>query len=84
MAACVTGKKMYLTQEMAEQTLIQAWVKNDFPMGKGPVAVYRCADCGQYHLTSSGQMNSALEQFVKDGKLKLQREADYWKKKLKS
>lgn len=83
MAGCVTGKKMYATKELAEQALIQAWVKNDYPQGKGPVAVYLCNDCRQFHLTSSGPMNSSLEEFIKQGKLKLQKEADYWAGKLK-
>jgi hypothetical protein len=83
MAGCVTGKKMYSSKEMAEDALINTWVKNDFPAGMGPVAVYQCGDCGQYHLTSSGEMNPALAQFIKEGKLKLQKEADYWRGKLK-
>lgn len=83
MAGCVTGKKMYSTKEMAEQALIQAWVKNDYPSGKGPVAVYLCNDCHEFHLTSSGSKNSTLEQFIKEGKLKLQKEAEYWASKFK-
>jgi hypothetical protein len=83
MAGCVTGKKMYPSKENAEQVLIDAWIRNDYPSGRGPVAVYRCNDCGQFHLTSSGVMNPALEQFIREGKLKLQKEANYWKDKLK-
>ena len=83
MAGCVTGKNMYLNQEAAEQALIQAWVRNDFAEGHGPVNVYRCHDCGQFHLTSSGQMNPILAEHIRNGKLKLQKEANYWEKKLK-
>jgi hypothetical protein len=83
MAGCVTGKKMYPSQEMAEQALINAWVKNDYPEGRGPVAVYRCNDCKEFHLTSSGTMNPVLESFIKEGKLKMQKEAAYWAGKLK-
>jgi hypothetical protein len=78
MAGCVTGKKMYGTADMAEQALIEAWVRNDYPAGQGPVAVYKCEDCKEFHLTSSGEMNPALAKFIKDGKLKLQKEANYW------
>lgn len=74
---------MYPSRERAEQALIQAWVKNDYPPGKGPVTVYHCNDCREFHLTSAGALNPALEVFIKEGKLKLQKEADYWASKLK-
>jgi hypothetical protein len=83
MAGCVTGKKMYLTRTMAEQALIGAWVKNDYPSGAGPVAVYRCEDCKQFHLTSTGSMDPTLAAFIRDGKLKLEKEAAYWAAKFK-
>ena len=83
MPGCVTGKKMYATQELAEHALTHAWVKNDYPPGKEPVAVYRCDDCREFHLTSSGPMNPTLAQFIKEGKLSLQKEADFWASKLK-
>ncbi len=82
MADCVTGKALYLTEELAEQALIDAWIRNDYPAGKGPVAIYRCPDCRYFHFTSSGDMNPALAQFIRDGKLKLEREARRWRDKL--
>jgi hypothetical protein len=83
MAGCVTGKKMYSTQAIAEDVLIDAWVKYRFTEGRGPVAVYRCDDCHQYHLTSSGEMNEKLSLYIKEGKIKLQKEAEHWEQKLK-
>jgi hypothetical protein len=83
MAGCVTGKKMYLTLEMAEDALIEAWIKNDYSTGKGPVTVYQCDDCKEFHLTSLGEMNTRLLQFIKEGKLKRQKEANFWSDKLK-
>jgi hypothetical protein len=83
MTGCVTGKRMYPTAQMAEDALIEAWVKNDYPAGKGPIAIYKCDDCGNYHLTSSGTINPALSSFINDGKLKLRKEANYWLDKFK-
>ena len=83
MAVCVTGKNMYLTQEAAEEALIQSWIRNDFAPGQGPISVYKCGDCSQFHLTSTGQMNTTLATYIREGKLKRQKEADYWEKKLK-
>ena len=74
---------MYATRELAQEALIHAWVKNDYPSGRGPVSIYKCDDCGDYHLTSSGQMDAALQKYIDDGKLKLQKEADRWIDRLK-
>jgi hypothetical protein len=83
MAGCVTRKKMYPSPEIAEEVLIQAWSTYEYAPGSGPVAVYQCEDCGQYHLTSSGEMNPRLAQYIKEGKIKLQKEANQWLNKIK-
>lgn len=83
MKGCITGKKIYESQEVAENVLIEAWSRYDYAPGRGPLAVYRCDDCGRFHLTSSGEMNPKLAQHLKEGKLQLQKEANYWLEKLK-
>jgi len=83
MKTCITGKKMYLTQSMAEDVLIETCSRFEFASGSGPIAVYRCDDCGYYHLTSRGPMNERLAKFIADGKLSLEREANRWIDKLK-
>ena len=83
MAGCVTGKKMYASRELAEEVLIHAWSTYEYSAGRGPVAVYKCDDCGHYHLTSSGEMNPKLAEHLKDGKIRLQREANKWMDKFK-
>jgi hypothetical protein len=83
MAGCVTNKKMYPTQQIAEDVLIEARTRYEYASGKGPIAVYKCDDCGQYHLTSSGEMNAKLADYLKSGKIKLQKEADHWLGKIK-
>ena len=74
---------MYPTQEIAEDALIEARINFDFPKGKGPVAVYQCEDCGQYHLTSRGTMNSRLAEHISSGKINLHKEANRWTDKIK-
>jgi hypothetical protein len=83
MSGCVTGKKMYDSMEIAEEVLIEAWSRYDYGSGRGPVAVYRCDDCGRYHLTSSGEMNPKLAEYLRNGKIQLQKEANHWLNKLK-
>jgi len=82
MSVCVTHKKMYTSRESAEDALIDARIKFNYSKGGGPVAVYKCEDCGHYHLTSTGTMNERLSKFLAEGKVKLHKEADYWLDKL--
>ncbi len=83
MAQCVSGKKMYVSQEVAEDVLIETRTKFEYAPDQGPVAVYKCEDCGQYHLTSKGIMNVKLSQALAEGKIQLQKEANKWLDKLK-
>ncbi len=78
--SCPTGKRAFATEVQAEEVLIDTRVRHSND-SHGPVGVYRCDDCGQFHLTSKGPMNARLAQYIKDGKLKLNQEAERWKSK---
>ncbi len=81
MKNCVSGKKSYLTYAMAEAALLDAHIVYDYGRTTGPIAVYQCEDCGQYHLTSTGIMNEKLAQYKKDGTLEKLRMARQWEGK---
>lgn len=83
MIKCATHKKVYLTETLAEEALIGAHTTFDYASGSGPLAVYRCEDCGYYHLTSRGPMNLKLKQQLDEGSINRQKEADAWLNKLK-
>lgn len=83
MIRCVSNKKVYLTADIAEQALIEAHTQFEYKRGSGPIAVYRCEDCGYFHLTSQGSMNQTLERLIKEGKIQRQKEANQWAHKLK-
>ena len=74
---------MYPSQEIAEDALIEARTQFDYKENQGPIGIYLCEDCGYYHLTSQGKMNERLAAQLKDGKIKLQKEANQWMDKLK-
>jgi hypothetical protein len=74
---------MFATQIMAEDALLDLWMKNEYTPGHAPVTIYKCEDCGEFHLTSKGQMNEKLSEAVKNGKVKLHREAKRWEHKWK-
>lgn len=83
MIKCSSGKKVYVTRELAEEALIGARTRFDYPAGKGPVNVYQCEDCSYFHLTSKGGVNDALAKRQKDGTIDRDKEADAWLNKLK-
>lgn len=83
MDRCATGKRVYASQEMAEEVLIEAWTRYEYKGNQGPIAVYRCDDCGQYHLTSRGPMNERLAAALADGRISKQKEARRWEDKFK-
>lgn len=83
MIRCVTGKKVFITEAHAEDALIESWIKFDYATGHGPIAIYRCDDCGYYHFTSKGSMNGTLAKHLADGKIKAEKTANSWNDKLK-
>ena len=83
MKPCITGKKMYPSQEIAEDALIEARTQFEYKANQGPIGVYLCEDCGCYHLTSQGKINDRLAEQLKNGSINLQKEANKWTSKLK-
>ena len=83
MDKCSSGKRMYVTEQMAEDVLVETWTRFEFVGNNGPISVYRCEDCGQYHLTSRGPMNERLSKALAEGKIQRQKEADRWLEKWK-
>jgi hypothetical protein len=83
MSKCATHKKTYQSHELAVEALIGARTRFDYPQNSGPIAVYKCEDCGYYHLTSQGKMNETLQKHLMEGKIQLQKEGNAWLNKLK-
>jgi len=79
---CPTHKKIYLTHDQAVDALVEARVRYEYASGNGPVSVYKCEECGHYHLTSKGTVNDTLLKRMKDGKIDLEKEANRWLHKL--
>ncbi len=73
-------KRSYLSEELAITALLE--VRGRFEMNSS-VTVYCCEDCGQWHLTSKGDIHPQLKVFLQSGKINRQREAEYWERKLR-
>ena len=80
---CSSGKIKYRSEEAAEEALLELWIKNEYGAGQGPVGVYRCDDCGEFHLTSKGMMSDKLIEALRSEKFRRQKEAKSWEDKLK-
>ena len=83
MKKCPTGKVMYHSMSLAEDALIDSWIRNNFIIGSGPVNVYQCDECGNYHFTSKGEMNGRLRDDWDSGRIKKQRLAFQLESKLR-
>jgi hypothetical protein len=82
MVTCPTRKRVYQTESLAEDALIDAHGRNRYS-GTGPISIYRCEECGYYHFTSRGPMNARLAEAISSGKIKLQQQANEWSRKWK-
>ena len=78
---CVTGKVCFDSRELAEEALIENHARYYRGTNSGPINVYECRDCGQYHFTSKGEVSDVLNQ--KKGDINAQREANHWERKLR-
>jgi len=74
---------MYASKELAEDVLIETWTRFDFNTNSGPVSVYQCEDCGQFHLTSRGPMNEKLSKAITEGTIHRLKEANRWADKFR-
>lgn len=66
---------------MAEEALIEARIRF---VHNSAVAVYECEHCGEWHLTSQGEMDPKLKKLLDQGSIGKSREALDWKMKIKN
>lgn len=83
MKTCSSGKRIYTSATLAEEALLEAQARGHFQPGKGPVNVYLCDTCSNYHLTSRGPMHDKLKEAIEQGSLARMRQAHAWEQKLK-
>lgn len=83
MPPCPSGKKIYSSESLAIDALIEANVQFEFGNRPGPINIYRCDDCAHYHLTSKGTMNEKLARLIKEGTLGKMRRAAQWENKFR-
>lgn len=80
MANCPTGKRRFASQSLAEDALLEAHIVYQYREGQGPVGVYTCHECGDFHFTSQGPVNDRLREARATGQLQRLQQAQRWNK----
>lgn len=80
---CSTGKRGFDSKELAEEALISNRSRFHHRDDSGPINVYQCEDCGDWHFTSKGSKSDLLESSDVRKNINLNREANYWERKLR-
>jgi hypothetical protein len=73
------NKRSYLTENLALDALIEARIRF---VQNSSVTIYQCEDCGQWHLTSRGNVHPRLAKELESGNVEKSRLAYQWEKKL--
>ena len=71
------------SKELAEEALIANRSKFHHNEENGPINVYECEDCGNWHFTSKGPKSELLSSPEIRKSISLNREASYWERKLR-
>ncbi|MEP5103839.1 MAG: hypothetical protein ABJQ84_04430 [Ekhidna sp.] len=81
--SCVTGKRCFSDEALAVEALIQHHIINDYKGGQGPINVYQCIDCGNWHFTSKGPRNAFFEDDSVIKRIENERRGLSWERKLR-
>ncbi len=73
------SKRSYTTENLAVDALIEARIRFE---QNSSCTVYMCEDCGNYHLTSRGELHPALKKMLDSGKIGQERRAFQWQQKV--
>ena len=77
--SCSTGKNGYYTEEEVQEALIRSHIK----FIKAANSYYKCADCGEYHLTSQGAVHPIISDSKVQERIKRERRAQEWEGKFR-
>ncbi|MEP1095239.1 MAG: hypothetical protein ABJG78_09025 [Cyclobacteriaceae bacterium] len=75
---CVTGKNQYDSEDLAKEALIENRIRNNHRDGSGPINIYQCQDCKDWHFTSNGSEADFLRDPAIIERIKRQRQLFDW------
>jgi hypothetical protein len=79
----VTRKVAYDSEAIALEALFQHHIRQHHPDGRGPINIYECDHCGQWHFTSKGDRHPELDTPEGKARIKKEREGTYWERRLR-
>ncbi|MEO9966085.1 MAG: hypothetical protein ABJF11_09870 [Reichenbachiella sp.] len=77
----MTNKICYASKEIAEEALVENRSRHYHSENSGPINVYECRECGNYHFTSQGEISELIKK--NKSKIDANREANFWERKLR-
>ncbi|MEQ9467884.1 MAG: hypothetical protein RLN88_10770 [Ekhidna sp.] len=80
---CISGKLSFAVESLAIEALIQNHIRNSYRDGQGPVNIYLCEDCGEWHFTSKGSKHHLLNDPEVRERIDSERRAYEWEQRLK-
>ncbi|MEQ9425935.1 MAG: hypothetical protein RJQ09_16035 [Cyclobacteriaceae bacterium] len=83
MSRCLSGKRTFVTENLAREALIEAAIKFKNELNKGPVNYYLCNQCGDYHLTSQGEEHELFSDQELLDRMKTEKESRHWESRLR-
>ena len=79
----VTRKVAYASEYLALEALIQHHIRQHHQSGRGPVNIYLCDHCGDWHFTSKSETHPELLKPETQARIKKEREGTYWERRLR-
>ena len=80
---CPSGKTSYLSRELGIEALIQNHIRFNHREGAGPLNVYECLDCGDFHFTSRPPQAAELSEPITINKIRQEKNAGQWERKFR-
>lgn len=81
--SCSTGKSSFDSQELATEALIQNHIRFNHHSGQGPLNVYKCERCDQWHFTSRQPISEVLLDADTQARIRKEKQALEWEQKLR-
>ena len=81
--SCRSGKTSFESRELAVEGLIQNHIRRLHHSGKGPINVYECEECGNWHFTSRPPIIDELNDPEVIQRIKEEGRAFAWEQKLR-
>lgn len=80
---CSSKKVIYHSEQEAVEALLQNRGRFSYPQGSGPINVYKCELCGNFHFTSKGEIHDSLMSNDGQSRINREQEANFWINKLR-